>query len=183
MRAGVAIYDHLGWAIAVTAGADHDVIDRRRVELVEPGVPPMPVHHPGRARATDEIAAQLERVRESAERATAAALDALPANVATLHLRAIPDGFPTDLAALLRPPYEARADAVMYRGILARLAVSRGWRVAFYDAKTVEGAAIAALGARAEAILRAPRDRFGPPWTKEHRIALAAMIVGDGFCE
>ena len=34
----VAIADHLGWAIAVTASADHEVVDRRRIELVEPGV-------------------------------------------------------------------------------------------------------------------------------------------------
>jgi hypothetical protein len=27
----VAIADHLGWAIAVTASADHEVVDRRRI--------------------------------------------------------------------------------------------------------------------------------------------------------
>ena len=31
MRLGVA--DHLGWAIVVVASADHDVVDRRRIEL------------------------------------------------------------------------------------------------------------------------------------------------------
>jgi hypothetical protein len=35
MRLGIA--HHLGWAIAITASADHEVIDRRRIELIEPG--------------------------------------------------------------------------------------------------------------------------------------------------
>jgi hypothetical protein len=29
LRVGLA--DHLGWAVAVTAGADHSVVDRRRI--------------------------------------------------------------------------------------------------------------------------------------------------------
>ena len=32
VRLGIA--DHLGWADAVTASADHAVVDRRRVELI-----------------------------------------------------------------------------------------------------------------------------------------------------
>jgi hypothetical protein len=33
VRLGIA--DHLGWAIAVTSSADYEVVDRRRIELVE----------------------------------------------------------------------------------------------------------------------------------------------------
>ena len=47
MRLGIA--HHLGWATAVTAAADHRVVDRRRIELIEPGLPPAPVHHEGGA--------------------------------------------------------------------------------------------------------------------------------------
>lgn len=45
MRLGIA--DHFGWAVAVTASADHEVVDRRRIELVEPGVTEAPgrLHH------------------------------------------------------------------------------------------------------------------------------------------
>ena len=32
MRIGIA--DHLGWAVAVTASADHEVVDRRRIEPI-----------------------------------------------------------------------------------------------------------------------------------------------------
>ncbi len=45
MRLGIA--HHFGWAVAVTASADHAVVDRRRIELIEPDLPPAPIHHAG----------------------------------------------------------------------------------------------------------------------------------------
>lgn len=45
MRLGIA--HHLGWAVAVTAVVDHRVVDRRRIELIEPGMPTAPIHHLG----------------------------------------------------------------------------------------------------------------------------------------
>ena len=45
MRLGLA--HHFGWATAVTADDDHAVIDRRRIELIEPGLPAAPIHHLG----------------------------------------------------------------------------------------------------------------------------------------
>lgn len=43
MRLGIV--DHVGWAVAVTASGDRQVVDRRRIELVEPGVAAAPIHH------------------------------------------------------------------------------------------------------------------------------------------
>lgn len=181
MSLHVGIYDHLGWAIAVTASGDCDVVDRRRLELLEPGVPSMPIHHPGQGLSLDEIEALVARVRSSAERATARSLDALaaalPGPVTSVHLRTIPADFPAAIAVQLRPPYEARADAIMYRQVLAAVAGARGWAVEFYDARTAEAAAARVLGDRADEILRAPRARLGPPWTKDHRTALAAIVL------
>lgn len=180
----VGMYDHLGWAVAVTASDDHNVVDRRRIELLEQGVPAMPIHHPGKGLSLDEIEALVARVRASAERATAASLDALsrslPSPVTSMHLRALPADFPTEIAVQLRAPYEARADAVMYRQVLAAVARSRGWVVEFYDAKTAEADAATILADRANGVLRGPRDRLGPPWTKDHRTALAATILITG---
>src|SRR5688572_15138228 len=42
MRLGIA--DHFGWAVAITASADYEVVDRRQIELIEPGVPVAPIH-------------------------------------------------------------------------------------------------------------------------------------------
>lgn len=181
MSLHVGIYDHFGWAVAVTASGDHDVVDRRRLDLLEPGVPNAPIHHPGQGLSLDEIEALVARVRASAEQATAASLDALakalPSSVTSVHLRALPADFPADIAVQLRPPYEARADAIMYRKVLAAVADARGWAVDFYDAKTAEVDAAEILADEADKVLRGPRDRLGPPWTKDHRTALAATVL------
>ena len=137
MRLGIA--DHFGWAVAVTASADHEVVDRRRIELVEPGMSAAPIHYEGKRLDVAATAALVAEVRASVVRATSAALDeiasALPAPVVSISLRAWPPDFPDDIAVQRRAPYEARADAIMYRQVLAELAHARGWEVHLYDAK------------------------------------------------
>src|SRR4051812_6564483 len=129
MRVGIA--HHFGWAVAVTASDDHVVVDRRRIALVEPGVPAAPVHHDGTALDDDALAALIDRVRASATRATSRSLDdlaaAVGAPVVSLSLRAWPLDFPQDVATQRRVPYEARADSVMYREVLDEAARARGW--------------------------------------------------------
>lgn len=188
MRVGIA--HHLGWAVAVTASAGHEVADRRRIELIEPAVPAAPIHHDGgphrmhRSGApldNQALAALVADVRASAVRATSAELDrlaaALPEPIVSMSLRSWPADFPEDIAVQRRVPYESRADSVMYRQVLDQLARDRGWAVHFYGAKEVEGEAIRILGERADEILDRARLRWGPPWTKDHRMALAATIV------
>jgi hypothetical protein len=179
MRLGIA--HHLGWAVAVTASADHQVVDRRRIELVEPGMPAAPIHHQGASLDDAAAAALVAKVRASAVRATSASLDqlatSLPEPIVSMSLRAWPLDFPDDIAIQRRVPYEARADSVMYRQVLAEVARARGWAVHLYDARDVEGQAIRVLGARAHEVLHGPRATLGPPWTKDHRMALAATIM------
>jgi hypothetical protein len=179
MRLGIA--DHFGWAVAVTASADHRVMDRRRIELVEPGVTPAPIHYESRRLDVAGTAALVEKVRASIVRATSAAFDeigaALPEPVVSISLRAWPLDFPEEIAVQRRVPYESRADAVMYRQVLSELAHDRGWDVHVYQANDVIGQAVSLLGDRADAVLEGPRTALGPPWTKDHRTALAAAIV------
>jgi hypothetical protein len=188
MRIGIA--DHLGWAVAVTATTDHEVVDRRRIELIEPGLPAAPIHHVGgphqlhrQQTPIDDaaLAALVAEVRASASRATAAALDELAAAVRgpieSVSLRGWPAEFPADIAVQRRVPYESRADPVMYRQVLAELARDRGWAVHLYDAKHVEREAARIIGERSDEVLHGPRAAWGPPWTKDHRLALAATIA------
>jgi hypothetical protein len=181
VRLGIA--DHLGWAVAVTASADRQVVDRRRIELVEPGVSPAPMHYESRRLDVAATAALVADVRASIVRAASAALDelaaALPAPVVSISLRDWPENFPDDIEVQRRAPYEARADAIMYRRVLSELAQARGWDVHFYDAKDVVDLAVGMLGARAHDVLHGPRAALGPPWTKDHRTALAAAIVAE----
>jgi hypothetical protein len=180
MRLGIA--DHFGWAVAVTASADYEVVDRRRIELIEPGLPEAPIHYEAHRLDVAATAALVEKVRASVVRASSAALDeiagALPEPVVSISLRAWPLDFPDDIAVRRRAPYEARADAIMYRQVLSELAHARGWNVHLYQAKEVLGQAASLLSDRADEVLQGPRERLGPPWTKDHRIALAATIVG-----
>jgi hypothetical protein len=188
MRLGIA--HHLGWAVAVTASADHEVVDRRRIELIEPGLPAAPIHHEGGAHLMhrssdplddDALAALVADVRASVVRAASAALDelaaALPEPIVSTSLRAWPADFPEDLAVQRRVPYESRADSVMYCRVLAELARDRRWDVHGYNATHVEADAVRVLGVRAETVLHGPRARLGPPWSKDHLMALAATIV------
>jgi hypothetical protein len=182
VRLGVA--DHLGWAVAVTAAPDHSVVDRRRIELVEPGVSAAPIHYESRRLDVAATAALVATVRASVVRACSAALDdlaaALPAPVVSISLRLWPADFPDDIAVQRRAPYEARADAIMYRHLLAELARARGWEIHRYDARQVEAQAAGLLGEQADEVLHGPRATLGPPWTKDHRLALAATVVaGD----
>jgi hypothetical protein len=179
----VGIAHHLGWAIAVTASADHQVVDRRRIALVEPGMAVAPIHHEGKPLDDDAASELVAQVRASAARATSASLDelvsALDEPIVSVSLRAWPLGFPDDIAVQRRVPYEARADSVMYRQILAELAQARGWAVHFYDAKGVEDQAARILAEHADEVLYGPRSTLGPPWAKDHRMALAATIVAS----
>jgi hypothetical protein len=188
VRLGIA--HHLGWAMAVTASADHRVVDRRRIELIEPGLPTAPVHHeggahrfhsPGEPLGDDDLAALVAEVRASAIRATSRALDELAASapepIVLMSLREWPTDFPEDIAVQRRVPHESRADSVMYRQVLAELARNRGWSVHFYNAKDVIDEAVRALGERANEVLDRPRETLGPPWSKDHRMALASTIV------
>jgi hypothetical protein len=181
MRLGIA--HHFGWAVAVTAAANYDVVDRRRIELIEPGVAAAPIHHEGKPLDDDAAAGLVAQVRASAVRATTASLDrlaaALPEPIVSMSLRAWPLDFPADIAVQRRVPYESRADSVMYRKVLAELARARGWAVHFYDAKDVEARAARLLAERADEVLLGPRTTMGPPWTKDHRMALAATIVAN----
>jgi hypothetical protein len=179
MRLGIA--DHFGWAVAVTASADHEVVDRRRIELIEPGLTAAPIHYESHRLDIAATAALVTKVRASVVRATSAAFDelatALPEPIVSISLRAWPLDFPDDIAVQRRAPYEARADAVMYRQVLSDLALDRGWDVHVFNAKDVVGQAAGILADRADDVLQGPRVRLGPPWTKDHRVALAATIV------
>jgi hypothetical protein len=179
MRLGIA--DHFGWAVAVTASDDHQVVDRRRIELVEPGVCAAPIHYESKRLAVAATAALVAEVRASVARAAAAAFDelahALPRPIVSISMRTWPPDFPTDIAIQRRTPYEARADAIMYRQVIAEVAHARDWHVHLYNAKDVLGQATDVLGARADEVIDGPRARLGPPWTKDHRVALAATVV------
>src|SRR4029077_18149151 len=101
----------------------------------------------------------------------------LPGPIVSVSLRAWPADFPEDIAVQRRVPFESRADSVMYCQVLAQLARGRGWAVHLYNSRDVEDEALRILGERADQVLRGPRAALGPPWSKDHRMALAATVL------
>ncbi|MGI9616699.1 MAG: hypothetical protein ACR2QO_27530 [Acidimicrobiales bacterium] len=189
MHIGVA--HHLGWAVLVTANDEFEVVDRRRVELVDQGLPAAPIHHRGGAHEMHEAGDPLDddgleelvgEVRARAVALTRSALDDVIDVAGSIHsisLRDWPDDFPNDIATQRQAPYESQADSVMYRQVFAELARAHGWAEHRFDAKTIESQATDIVGERAEEVLHGPRMVLGAPWNKDHRTALAAIIVAS----
>lgn len=175
----VGVWDHAGHAIFVTVTRDGAVVDRRRVVLLEPGLPAMPHHHEGQRLPIEEAVALVARVRASAEAQARLRLEELS--------RALPHVELTGVALRVDPPlpptvaeriasYRAMcvADWVMYRRALGDAALARGWSEHRFDAKTV------LEGKQLDALFESARTALGPPWTKEHRLAMAGAIAAYG---
>jgi hypothetical protein len=185
-RAGarVGVFDHWGWAVLVTVAPGGRLLDRRRVQLVDAALPKFPHHHEALALPVAEGVALVERVARSAQSHARSSLEALASGVtATIRgiaLRACPP-LPATVAERLAD-YRAQnvADSVLYREALAEAANARGWSVHWYEARSVFRAAARALRQTdLEALLQQTGAALGPPWTKDHRLAMAAAIASS----
>ncbi|MDR3700688.1 MAG: hypothetical protein P4L56_13675 [Candidatus Sulfopaludibacter sp.] len=178
----IGVSDHGGWAVLVTVAGDGTLLDRRRVELVDEDLPKIPHHSEGQGLPLHEAVALVERVRESAERHAKLGLEAVamtvPWRILGVALRQCP-ALPPTIAERIKD-YRAQnvADWVMYRKALAAAAEARGWAVFWYDAKKVFEAASEALRIEnLDAHFLEMRRSIGPPWGKDHKVAMAAAMV------
>jgi hypothetical protein len=178
----VGVSDHGGWAVLVTARGDGTLLDRRRVELVDEGLPKIPHHSEGQLLPLEAAIALVERVQASAERHAKLVLDAVaaavPGGILGIALRQCPE-LPPAIAGRITN-YRARnvADWVMYRKALAAAAEARGWPVHWYDPRQVHDMASKALGVKnLDAHFVELRRSLGPPWGQDHKIAMAAAIA------
>ena len=73
----IGVSDHGGWAVLVTTASDGTLLDRRRVDLVDEHLPKIPHHHEAQSLPLDQAEALIGRVRVSAEKHAAVALDAV----------------------------------------------------------------------------------------------------------
>ncbi|MBV9744779.1 MAG: hypothetical protein JO099_13540 [Acidobacteriia bacterium] len=165
----------------VTVARDGTLLDRRRVELVDEGLPKIPHHSEGQRLPLDEAVALVERVRVSAEKHAVRVLEALTTEVPRIFgiaLRHCPPLPPTIAERIQNYRAHNIADWVMYRKALASAAEARGWPVHWYDAKKVLDEAGQALRAEnLEAHFLHIRKAVGPPWNNDHKLAMAAAIV------
>jgi hypothetical protein len=177
----IGVSDHGGWAVLVTAARDGTLLDRRRVELVDEGLPKIPHHSEAQRMPLDKAVELVERVRESAEKHALLALDAVAGTVPRVFgiaLRKCPP-LPATIAERIKD-YHAQnnADWVMYRQALASAAEARGWSVFWYDAKSMLDAARKVLQVEnLDGHFQQIRKSVGPPWNNDHKLALAAAVV------
>lgn len=193
--AAVGVAEHGNSAVLVTVGPGRDLLDRRRIDLTESGLPTHPHHHEGswavgryrdspwaREISLDEAVELVARVRESAARGAREGLEALaatvPVPVGAMAIRVCPALPPTTEERIADNRAQAVADSVMYREALAAAAEARGWSVRWYDREGVFREAAAALGRKdVDAALSAMGRAVGPPWQARHKLAAAAALA------
>jgi hypothetical protein len=188
----VGIADHNGWAMLVTVAAidgEPTVVDRRRVELIEKGLPSQPYHHETTALGKTEAERLVRDVKRSFAASTAVALERLSADlspqyrVASIAIRQPPlDGLPATVADAHRSYYVfCRADAMLYHSALVSAARERSWELLLHRRGTEMAIAAEALRmdtTDVERSINELKSTLGPPWSAEHRHAFAAAIAG-----
>ena len=188
----VSVAEHTGWAhlVCVSArGNVPEVIERRRVTLIDRGLPTQPYEHDTRAMREDEATDLIARVnavrvgmhvpcaRARCQRARASVTPSSRSRSGSRRFRR----FPTSVAAVHASyPLLCSADGMMYQQAICR-AASR-LKLAVQLCKRGEESARAAeqLGVTPddiEAFVAGSGRPAGPPWTQEHRRAFAAGIA------
>ena len=187
----ISVADHTGWAhlICVTArGGRPVVVERRRVTLIEPGLPTQPYEHDTRAMREDDAQALIARVRRSIAACTTLALERVVSELApacgavALAIRKPPfPRIPSSVRAVHDSyPLLCSADGMLYQDALCRAAKRHGLEVRLFQRGEEVELAAKSIGVEPddieEFVARAGRPA-GPPWTQEHRRAYAAGIA------
>ena len=189
--AAVGVWEHNGWAVFVTIAVEVGeplILDRRRVELLSPGLPNQPYHHETLKMPVAEAQALVDRVRaDSITQATKAIgklfddldLDTWRLDILTLREPAFP-ALPDNVAAVhanQRALYSA--DGTIYHDALVAAASARPMEVVMFHKNDVLKICCDRLDCGAdeleEILLQFGKD-VGSPWQKEHQMAAAAAI-------
>jgi hypothetical protein len=187
----VSVAEHAGWAHVVCVAAPGDVpavVERRRVALIEPGLPTLPYHHDTIGMREEAANALIARVRRSIAACTSHELQRVVADVAPEYaVVALAIREPTfaelpETVAMVHQSYrlQCAADGVMYQLAMCRAARDLGLEVHVCRRGQEAARAAERLGVTRDAIETFVNGRgrpSGPPWTQEHRRAYAAGIA------
>jgi hypothetical protein len=165
---------HTGWAALVAvrvAGADIEILARRRIELLPKDGPSRFVYHQAAEAGMPAAVEMVERVVRLAAETTLASIRAAVDAVPGVTCCGVPGGstkVPEDLAAILGSHSLIHAaEGRLYRDAVIAAARSCGLRVHAVLEKSLKprAAELAALAKSA-----------GPPWSEDQRIATAAAL-------
>lgn len=190
----VGVAENGSAAVLVTV-ADGVAVDRRKIELIDPGMPTHPYHHQGswavgryldspwaKKISLPDAIALIKRGEKVAARRAHESLKVLAGKVTVpisgIALRVCPDLPPTIEARIRDNRAQTMADTVMYRQALAAAAQARGWSVAWYERERVLADAAKVLRVKtADGALKAMGKALGPPWRAQEKLAAAAAIA------
>ena len=187
----VSVAEHTGWAhVVCVAVRDRApaVIERRRVALIDRGLPTLPYHHDTTAMREDEANALIARVRRSIAARTSDAFTRVVTELApayavvALAIREPPFAELPETVAAVRKSYrlQCAADGMLYQLAICRTARQLGLDVQICRRGQETSRAADQLGVTLseieEFVSRTGRPA-GPPWTQEHRRAYAAGIA------
>jgi len=187
----ISVADHAGWAYAVcvsVSGGAPVVVSRRRLTLIEPGLPTLPYHHDTLAMRVDEANALIARVRRSIATCTSRALHAVVEELSPAHaivgfaIREAPFGALPASVVTVRQSYrlQCAADGMMYQLALCDAARALGIDVHLCRRGDEAARAATRMSVRredVEAFVDGAGRPAGPPWTQEHRRAYAAGLA------
>jgi hypothetical protein len=187
----VSVAEHTGWAHLVCVSVHANVpavVERRRVTLIDRGLPTQPYEHDTRAMSANDATALIARVNKSVSACTALALrrvrsELAPAyDIVALAIREPPfPSIPKRVAEVHASyPLLCSADGMLYQQAICREATRLKLDVQLCRRGEESARAAEQLGvtpADVEAFVAGPGRPAGPPWTLEHRRAFAAGIA------
>lgn len=189
----IGAVDHYARAELVTLAlrdAAPVLLDRRRVALIDAGLPSAPYHHEALELDVGAATDLVNRVRRSVARCARAALSTMLAtcDARVLILPASPyDGLPDALEEVLGSrALTVAADGMLYRESLAEAAAALGMDVRRYPRRTdptlLAAAAMGVGVAEVVALIARFGREAGTPWRKDHKLAAAAAlsVLGAG---
>jgi len=186
----VGVADHTGWAFLVSAAVVNGVptvVDRRRVKLIDEGLPSQPYEHDTVALLDADAEQLLRKVKRSAAACSARAFQHLATDLGPRYrITAITmrepslERLPATIEEARRSYHlRCRADGVLYHTAICTAARERGWAPVFHRRGDELARAAEALQASAEDVEQFISDlgrTLKPPWSAEHRTAFAAAI-------
>jgi hypothetical protein len=190
----VGVADHSGWAALVSVGVKNgspEIVDRRRVELIEPGLPKQPYEHDTVGMNTVEAERLVQEVRDSAVHCAERALSRIRSGLGTrgeivsIALRTAPlPRLPGSVAEVHASWHViVRADAMLYHDALCAGAASLGINVDTFvrgEERPRAAEAAATTVERLGRFLTSLRESLGPPWQQDHQTAAARAIAALG---
>ena len=187
----VSVAEHTGWAHLVCVAAPGlvpAVIERRRVTLIDSGLPTQPYEHESTDMREDEANALIAQVRRSIAARTTLALQRVVTElsptyaVVALAIRKAPfPELPRTVSAVWQSyRLQCAADGMLYQLAICRAARQLGLEVQLCrrgDETARAAQSLSVTPGEVEEFVTDSGRPAGPPWTQEHRRAFAAGIA------